>query len=95
MTLKERLLADLDAATKAQDKVRIDTIRMVHLRIQGAEMRAKRALGDAELAEVVGRCGQQLRESIVQLGQAGRPTQPAEAALKILGDYLPQQRTNA
>jgi uncharacterized protein YqeY len=97
MPLKDQLMSDLNTAMKAKDKIRVDTVRMIRARIQEAEIAAKKGLDEGELATVLSRYGKQLRESIEGFAQADRLEQKthAEAELKILESYLPQQLSDA
>jgi len=96
MALKDQLMSDLNAAMKAKDKVKVDTIRMMRARIQEAEIHASEPLDESELAAALSKYGKQLRESIDSLIQANRAEQQkqAEAELKIVESYLPKGLTD-
>jgi len=94
VTYRERLQKDLSAATKAGDKTRRDTIRLLLTALTNEEV----ALDVAELDEeqfvaVVQREAKKRRESIEAYREAGRQERAAaeEAELKVLGSYLPAQ----
>jgi uncharacterized protein len=93
MTIKERLMADLNAAMRKQDVVRRDTIRMARAAIQNVEIALLRDATEEEVIEVLGRQVKQRNESIEMFRQGGREDLVAEeqAQLIILEEYLPRQ----
>jgi hypothetical protein len=101
MSLKDRISEDIKAAMKAQDKVRLETVRSikkvllekeVSVRPQGQE-----TLTEAQEMEVLVQLAKQRRESIEQYHQAGRADLAEREAeeLAILEHYLPQQLSDA
>ena len=93
--LKERLRADLNAAMRARDQVRMRTLRMALTSITTEEVAgsAARDLSDDEIVKVLAREVRKRREAAEAFGAAGR-TEQAEAERAesaVLADYLPAQ----
>lgn len=90
--LIERIAKDLSAAQKAQDKVRLSSLRMLRAALQTAVIEAKpRELDEAGMVQVVRKLVKQRKESIEAFRKGGRQDlvdqETAEAA--ILEQYLP------
>lgn|SRR5690606_786990 len=93
--LKDRLKADLTAAMKSRDEVRLRTIRMALAAVNVEEVSGKqsRELSDAEVLKVLTREAKKRREAAEAFGNAGRAEQ-AKAELDeqaVLEEYLPAQ----
>ena len=97
--LKTQLRADLTAAMRARETVRVATLRLTLSAIQNAEVGgdAARELDDAEEQAVLTREVRKRREAADTYAGAGRPeladAERAEAA--IVEEYLPQQLDDA
>ena len=99
MSIQEKLAAELKAAMKGGDKLRLGVLRMVRSRIQEAEVaaRAKKGrdhtLGDEDVVQVIAAYAKQRRDSIDGYRQGGREDLAAqeEAELAVLQEYLPRQ----
>ncbi len=94
MTLKDRLMADLQESMKKGDTVRRDVIRYLRSAIGNEEVTRKvESLDDAAVAEIISRQVKQRRESIESFRKGNRHDLVAkeEAELSILTAYLPQQ----
>ncbi|NLT73376.1 MAG: GatB/YqeY domain-containing protein [Chloroflexi bacterium] len=93
MSIKERLMADLQKAMREHDQVRRDTIRMARAAIQNAEKALLREATEDEVIEILNRQVKQRNESIEMFRQGHREDLVAEeqAQLEILQEYLPQQ----
>ena len=93
--LKERLRADLNAAMRARDQVRMRTLRMALTSITNEEVAgaAARDLTDDEIVKVLTREARKRREAAEAFGAAGRSAQAeAERAEgEVLAGYLPAQ----
>lgn len=91
--LKERLEADLRVATKAQDPIRRETIRLSLAAIHNEEVARRGALDDAAALQVLGRQAKMRRESIEAFTKGDRPELAAKetAELAVLESYLPAQ----
>lgn len=101
MSLKDRITADIKAAMKAKDKVRLETVRSIKkvilekestLRAQGQE-----ALTADQDLEVLTQLAKQRKDAAEQYTQAGRAElAAAEAAeLAIIEEYLPAQLSDS
>jgi uncharacterized protein len=93
--LKERLRADLNAAMRARDQVRMRTLRMALTSITNEEVAgaSARDLTDEEIVKVLTREARKRREAAEAFSAAGRGEQAAaeRAEGEVLADYLPAQ----
>jgi uncharacterized protein YqeY len=93
--LKERLRADLNAAMRARDQVRLRTLRMALTSITNEEVAgaAARVLTDDEIVKVLTREARKRREAAEAFAAAGRDEQAAaeRAEGEVLAGYLPAQ----
>ena len=93
--LKERLRADLNAAMRARDQVRMRTLRMALTSITNEEVAGAAAsdLSDEDIVKVLTREARKRREAAEAFGAAGRDEQAAaeRAEGEVLADYLPAQ----
>ncbi len=96
--LKERLRADLNAAMRARDQVRLRTLRMALTSITNEEVSGTTArdLSDDEIVKVLTREAKKRREAADAFESAGRADQAAaeRAEGDVLADYLPVQLTD-
>ncbi|MBF6192354.1 GatB/YqeY domain-containing protein [Nocardia implantans] len=97
--LKSQLRADLTAAMKAKDTLRLSTLRMLLSAIQNAEVAGSQAreLTDAEVVSVLQKESKKRSESAEVYTQAGRGELAANerAEAQIIEEYLPTQLTDA
>src|SRR5579883_1795826 len=97
MGLKERITEDIQAAMKAKDKIRLETVRSIKKAVLEKEVSVRpsgqESLTDAQEMEVLVQLAKQRRDSIAQYQQANRADLAAQEAreLAILEEYLPQQ----
>ena len=93
--LKERLRADLNAAMRARDQVRMRTLRMALTSITNEEVAGATArdLTDDEVVKVLTREARKRREAAEAFSAAGRVDQAAaeRAEGEVLAGYLPAQ----
>jgi uncharacterized protein len=93
--LKERLRADLNAAMRARDQVRMRTLRMALTSITNEEVAgaSARDLTDDEIVRVLTREARKRREAAEAFSAAGRVDQAAaeRAEGEVLAGYLPEQ----
>jgi len=93
--LKERLRADLNAAMRARDQVRMRTLRLALTSITNEEVAgaSARDLTDDEVVRVLTREARKRREAAEAFGAAGRSDQAAaeRAEGEVLAGYLPAQ----
>jgi hypothetical protein len=93
--LKERLRADLNAAMRARDQVRMRTLRLALTSITNEEVAgaSARDLTDDEVVRVLTREARKRREAAEAFSAAGRSDQAAaeRAEGDVLAGYLPAQ----
>lgn len=91
--MKEKLQQDMKEALKSHDKIRLQTIRMVLASIKNAEIEKMHTLTDEETAAVIQREIKIRKEALEQFRRGGREdlVRQAEAEIKVLAGYLPQQ----
>lgn len=98
MALKEQLQSDLTTAMKAQDKVTLDTIRMVLTAITNAEVAgtSARALTDDDVIGVLSSEAKRRREAAEVYSDAGEQERAAaeRAELTVIERYLPAALTD-
>jgi len=99
--MRETITAALKAATKAQDKRRISTLRLVVAAIKDRDI-AARVLGkneatDAELLELFAKMIKQREESEKIYADAGRAELAKQEAeeIAIIREFLPKQLSEA
>ncbi|MEV6431081.1 GatB/YqeY domain-containing protein [Nocardia sp. NPDC051463] len=97
--LKSQLRADMTAAMKAKDKLRLATLRMLLAAVQNAEVAGSEAreLSDAEVIAVLQKEAKKRSESAEVYAQAGRGELAANehAEARIIDEYLPTQLSDA
>lgn len=93
MTLKQKIDAEMVAAAKAKDKVKLSAIRMIKTALHNREIDAKRDLNDTEILQVLSSIAKQRKESIEQFKAGGRLdlVEQEEAELKTVQSFMPQQ----
>lgn len=93
--LKTKLHADMTAALRDRDELRLATLRMVLAAVQNEEVsgKAARELTDDQVLAVLTREGKKRREAGEAFAQAGRDELAAKerAEGEIIAAYLPQQ----
>ena len=96
--LKERLRADLNAAIRARDQVRLRALRMTLTSITNEEVSGDtaRELSDDEVVKILTREAKKRREAAEAFESAGRAEQAAaeRAEGDVLAGYLPAQLTD-
>ncbi len=97
MNLKDRITEDIKTAMKAQDKVRLETVRSIKKAILEKEVSLRPTgqdiLTEADEMEVLVQLAKQRRDAIAQYEQANRADLAQQEAqeLAILEEYLPKQ----
>ncbi|HET6923447.1 MAG TPA: GatB/YqeY domain-containing protein [Anaeromyxobacteraceae bacterium] len=99
MGLRERLDADLKAAMKAKDELKLSVVRMLKSAVKYREVEGEKAvtLDEAGILQVVATEVKRRRDSVEQY-RAGRREDLArkeEAEIVILQGYLPAQLSEA
>ncbi len=92
MTLPEKIRHNLTTAMKADDKVRVSTLRMLLAALHNEEIELGRQLRGEDAARIVKRLVKQHRESIREFHRGGREdlVKKEETELEILQEYLPK-----
>lgn len=91
--MKNRIIEDIKLAMKAQDKEKLNVVRMLKADIQMAELNKKADLTDDEVISVVTKQIKMRKDSIKEFEKANRTDliENAEKEIKILEEYLPEQ----
>jgi uncharacterized protein len=95
--MRETVAAALKAATKAQDKRRISTLRLMSAAIKDRDIAARTAgkgeATDAELSELLAKMIKQREESRAIYDKAGRAELAQQEAeeIEIIREFLPKQ----
>ena len=93
--LKDRIQADMVAAMKARDQVRVDTLRSALSGFTYKRTEAGKDLSDADELDVVRRQVKQRNDSIAEYGKANRQdlADKEQRERDILTVYLPAQKS--
>lgn len=93
MTLADKVISDLTAAMKAQDKTRVDVLRMAKTALKNQEIEVGQTLSDEQALKVIQKEVKQRRESQKEFENAGRTDLASKEAaeIEILENYLPTQ----
>jgi len=93
MSLKETILQQQNAATKAKNAVQMNTLRMLRAAIKNREVELRAELEDPEVLRVIHTQIKQHRESIRQYKEGGRHdlVKKEEQELLILMSFMPEQ----
>ena len=92
--LAQRLEADYKTAFKAQDRLRIDTLRLIKAAIQKIQIdKRKDVLDDAEIHQVLSQQAKQRHETLDAATKSGRQDmiEQTKQELAIISSYLPEQ----
>jgi hypothetical protein len=92
-TLTRKIDADLGAAMKAKDPVRLSALRMLKAAVMNKSVEKKRDLDDAEVLQVASALVKQRRDSIEQFSKAGRNdlVEKESGDLAVLREYVPPE----
>ncbi len=93
MSIKDSLTKDIAEATKAGEKLRLSTLRLVLSSVKNKEIELRRELTEEDFVEVVSTMAKQRRESIELYTRGGRDelAEKEAAELEILEEFLPEQ----
>ena len=97
MALRERLDADLKAAMREKDAVRLSTIRLLKSAIKYREIELMNTLDDAGIQGVIASEIKRRRDSVEQYKAGNRQdlAEKEDLEMRILQAYLPQQLSSA
>ena len=92
MSLIGRIESDLQAAMRARDRERTDTLRMVLASLRAAEKELLRPLKDDEELQVLQRERKRRTEAADAFREGGRPEQAEkeERELEVIGEFMPE-----
>jgi len=92
MSLKNRVLEDIKTAMRAQDKLRLATLRMASAGIKQQEVDTRVELDDAAVLAILEKMIRQRKEAAQQFRDGGRTDlqEKEEAEIEILRPYLPE-----
>lgn len=97
MSLKDTITDGIKAAMKAQDKIRLETLRSIKKAVLDKEVSVRpsgqTALNETQELEVLSQVAKQRRDSIEQYQNAGRADLAQQEAqeLAIVEEFLPKQ----
>ncbi len=93
MSLLQRFDADLKAALKESDKLKLSVIRLVKAAAKNRQIDQGHELSDEEVLAVMATLAKQRRESIEQFSMGGRTdlAEQEKKELAILQSYMPAQ----
>lgn len=91
MRLRDKINADLTAAMKAKDNLRLSVLRMVKTAIRNKEIDLRTELEDGPAFQVLSTLIKQRKDSIEQFTGGGRIdlAEKEAAEIKIIEEYLP------
>ncbi len=97
MSLKDKLLQDLQQAMRDQNATRRNTLRLMRAAIGNAEIESGQPLNEVEEVEILTREAKRRREAIDEYSPLGRKDKVDEAKseLAIIEEYLPSQMEHA
>ena len=95
MGLAERLLEEMKAAMKSNDKVRLSTIRMIRSAVKNREIDLRKPLDEEEIQRVIQGMIRKGEESLEQFRLGGRMdlVEKEGNEIQILKSYLPESLT--
>jgi uncharacterized protein YqeY len=87
-----KIRRDLTTAMKADERVRVSTLRMLLAALHNEEIELRRELRDEDVARILKREIRQRQESIREFHRGGREdlVSNEEAELKVLQEYAPK-----
>ena len=97
MSYLERIQADLTAAMKEKDELRLSTLRMVKSALKNKEIEKIRPLDDMESLQVLQTLVKQRQESVEQFTKGGRKdlADKERQEIAIIETYLPAAPTDS
>jgi uncharacterized protein len=91
--MRDRLMAEMKAALKAQNKPRLSALRLISAALQQSDIAAKANIADSEIPALLQKMIKQRRESLAIYEKAGRREQAEQEATEIavIEEFLPKQ----
>lgn len=96
-TIKDKILEDVKAAMRSQEKERLGTIRLITAALKQKEVDERIVLTDEQVLAILNKMIKQRRDSISQF-EAGNRTDLAQKEaeeIRIIQQYLPAQLSSA
>lgn len=100
--VRDRINAALKDAVKAQDKLRMSTLRLINAAIKDRDIASRTAgrtegVSDAEVLEILAKMVKQRRESVETYEGAGRLelAEQEKAEIEVISDFMPRQFDDA
>ncbi len=92
MTIQERLTQNMKTALKSNNKVQLETIRLLRSQLQNAGITKGEELSEEEVIEVMVKEAKKRKESIKMFEDGGRQdlVERETQELEILSSYLPE-----
>ncbi len=96
MSLEERLVEEMKAAMKSNEKLRLSTIRMIRSTMKYKEIELRKPLNDEEIQKVIQGMVRKGEESLDQFKLGGRTdlVEKESKEIEILKSFLPQPLTH-
>jgi hypothetical protein len=93
MSLKETIVADMKAAMRGKEVVRLETIRLLRAAIQRREVDDRVELDDQGVVQIIQKMVKQNSDAAEQFSKGGREdlADKEKAGISILESYLPEQ----
>jgi len=94
--IAHKIQEDLKNAVKAQDKMKVSTLRMILSALKNAELEEREELSDEKELAVVASYARRIKESIVEFRKASREdlVMKEQGELAIVLSYLPEQMSD-
>jgi uncharacterized protein YqeY len=95
--MRDRLMAETNAALKAQNKPRLSALRLIRAALQERDNAATGPIPDQEIPKLLQKMVKQRRESLAIFEKAGRAEQAQQEAAEIavIEEFLPKQMSEA
>ncbi len=95
--MRDRLMAETNAALKAKDKARLSALRLIRAALQERDIAAKVSIPDQDIPALLQKMIKQRRESQAIYEKAGRMEQAAQEAgeIAVIEEFLPRQMSEA
>lgn len=92
MNLEEKLMEEMKQAMRANDKLRLSTIRMIRSSMKNKEIELRRKLSDEEVIRVIQGMMRKGEESLEQFQAGGRMdlVEKEKMEIEIFKSFLPQ-----
>jgi uncharacterized protein YqeY len=97
MGLEDRLLQDYTGAMKAQNRIVLETLRLVRAAVKNASLEKRNPLSEEEVSAVLAREVKRRKESLEMYQKGGRKDLAEKEAeeIEIISAYLPKALSEA